>query len=66
MQEIVEKAKRLRRVRSVSVHLRPEVYEELEFAASNLGISISTFIRGILEDFYDKHYSDAQEVPMDE
>lgn len=65
MDEIVEKANRLRRVKTVSVDLRPEVFEAIASAAIGLGVATSTFVRGIIEDFYDQYLTDGNEVLED-
>lgn len=55
MEEIVRKGKRLCRPKSVSVDLRPEVYEFYDGLSDLYHVGLSLFIRGVLEDFYDSH-----------
>lgn len=55
MEEIIRKGKRLCRPRSVSVDLRPEVYEFFDDLSDRCHVGLSLIVRGVLEDFYDSH-----------
>lgn len=55
MKKYVDKAKRLRAPKSVSVQMRSEVYDLLRLESDQLQTGVAVLIRGILEDFYDKH-----------
>lgn len=68
MQEIVRKAMRLKKPRTINIQLRPELYRFLCDCCLSLQHEphVTVFIRGILEDFYDKHRSEVQEVFGDE
>ena len=68
MEEILEKGKRLRLPKSVSVSLRPEVYDWLSEVAVSCRKSVNYVIRSLVEDAYDQvdHPDPDQEVPGDE
>lgn len=55
MEKYIDKAKRLRSPKAVSVQMRPEVYDLLRLESERLQTGTGVLIRGILEDFYDKH-----------
>lgn len=67
MEEIVRKGMRFEKPRTINIQLRPELYWFLRDCCLSVEPDphISVFIRGVLEDFYDKHRSDP-EVTRDE
>jgi len=68
MDEILEKGKRLKHPKTVSVALRPEVYDWLSSIGVVSGRSVAYVIRALVEDAYDygEHPDPAQEVSGDE
>lgn len=55
MEEILSKAYRLEKPRTVSVPLRRDVYETLSrIGTANGHIPVSSVVRAIVEDFYDR------------
>ena len=67
MEEILEKGKRLKHPRSVTVQLRLDVYDWLCSIANLRGNTVGFVIRALIEDYYDyaEHPDPAQEVPGD-
>lgn len=64
--DIVSKANRLRKPKTLGIQVRPEVYEAIKRAAAPFAISPTVYARGIIEDFYDRCLAADQEVLDDE
>ena len=58
MQEYVRKAMRLKKPGAISIQLRHEVLEFFRSESDKLKCGTVVLIRGVLEDFYDKHCAD--------
>lgn len=55
MDEILRKGMRIKKPRQVNVQLRSEVYDWLVAVCFDHKCSVPVYVRGIVEDFYDKH-----------
>lgn len=55
MQEYVRKAMRLKKPGALSIQLRAEVLDFFCAESDKVKCGASVLIRGVLEDFYDKH-----------
>lgn len=67
MQDLLAKARRLRTPKTVSVSIRPEVYEWLKKLAESVEIPCTVAARAVLEDAYDRYCGAAptEEVTSD-
>lgn len=57
MQDLLAKARRLSSPKTVSVALRPEVYQWLKELVGSAGIPVSAAVRSCVEDAYDRYSS---------
>lgn len=55
---LIKKAHRLERSRSVQVRLRPAVHEFYATVCREKSVGLPLLLRGILEDYYDRHKAD--------
>ena len=66
MQDLLAKARRLSSPKTVSVALRPEVYQWLKELGGSAGLPVSVVVRSFVEDGYDRYSGSAPSEEVSE